>query len=160
MLRTPESHWYSRKGTSLRIQARAESLSGSGNPSFLALRQSERQGVFTLTLAYAPSRNGDNAGLAAFADEAHFMIFGLRQVGSTRVLSVYQRNGIHDPAQGKSIKEVRLPATTHTLRLKLRINDPDYAFEYALPHGTNQFTGVVIGAYAERAAMPIAPKKD
>ncbi|MFK5143409.1 hypothetical protein ACI4A9_28310, partial [Klebsiella pneumoniae] len=68
-------------------------MSGKGNPSFLAKRQAGREQTVTTEIGYAPTRVGDHAGLAAFADENHFFTFGLWQTAQGRALVVTRRNG-------------------------------------------------------------------
>jgi len=169
MLRTPNARWYhTTRADQLIMTAGTESLSGRGNPAFLAKRQTERSETVSVSLAYVPSRVGDHAGLAAFADEEHFYTFGVWQTAQGRALIVTVRNGHDDPPEGKPIASVPLDAITSRLRLRLKINDPDYGFDYALADNqwrtliaqadstplaserSNQFTGVVIGPYAAR----------
>jgi len=171
MLRTPKQRWYHvDSANSLTLDASIESLSGTGNPTFLAKRQSERTEIVTTDLAYAPSRMGDHAGLAAFADEDHFYTFGIWQTALGRALIVTLRNGHDDPAEGKAIATLPLDMATSHVRLRIRISDPDYAFDYALTdrkwhtllshadstmlasERSNQFTGLVIGPYAARGS--------
>lgn len=169
MLRTPKAAWHrlAADGT-VTIDARAQSLSGKGNPSFLAKRQAGREQTVTTEIGYAPTRVGDHAGLAAFADENHFFTFGLWQTAQGRALVVTRRNGAGDPAEGAVIASVPLAPRQTRVRLRLRIADPAYTFTYALDDGrwrtaladvdgailasepTNQFTGALVGLYAAR----------
>ena len=171
MLRTPNARWYHvTVADSLVLDARTESLSGKGNPAFLAKRQAERRETVTADLVYAPSRVGDHAGLAAFADEDHFYTFGVWQTAHGRALIVTLRNGRDDPEDGKPVASVPLDNIASRVKLRIKINDPNYSFDYALadnkwhtlmPHAdstmlasesSNQFTGVVIGPYAARGS--------
>jgi alpha-N-arabinofuranosidase len=171
MLRTPTRGWYhlSAPGT-IRIDARIPGLAGTENPSFLGQRQTERDETVSATLCYTPTRIGDRAGLAAFADEAHFFTFGIWQTAQGRTLVVMRRSAATDPADGLPMAHVALPPASTPVRLRIRLHDGQASFDYALAQRpwqalitdadaeplaserSNQFTGLVIGPYAQAAA--------
>ncbi len=183
MIRTPTVAWYrwAENPSGLTIQARAVSISGTGNPSFLGLRQRHAAAVVETELRYTPARNGDRAGLVAFADERHHYFLGLSQTADGVKLVVAVRNGAADPGEGRIIAAVPYStAPARPVRLRINARGAAYDFSYAIAdedwrvlladadgrllasEPTNQFTGVLIGVYAanEQAARrnPAAPR--
>ncbi len=165
MLRTPKEPFYSLTPHALTLTPREETLSGSGNPSYLAKRQSHIDEVVETELRYTPAHEGEHAGLAIFADERHFFFAGIWQTANGPMLVVSERNGSDDPAEGKIIASTPIK-TDMPVRLRISSFGPILHFTYALPNGylqpllmnadgrvlasetSNQFTGVVIGPYA------------
>lgn len=175
MIRTPAESWYSLSANpgTLTLRARAVSISGSANPSFLGKRQRHQDAVVETEFRYSPVRNGDRAGLVAFADERHHYFLGLTQTAKGPMLVVAVRNGADDPDEGRIVA-----ATSYTglpggaIRLRIDVHGPAYDFSYAVANQafrillanadgrilasepTNQFTGTIIGVYAARSSMP------
>jgi alpha-N-arabinofuranosidase len=171
MIRTPAETWYRLAGSpsGLALQARAASISGSGNPSFLGKRQRHAAAVVETELRYSPSRTGDRAGLVAFADERHHYFLGLWQTVDGAKLVVAVRNGAADPEEGRIIAAVPYStATARRVRLRISARGAAYDFSYAIAdedwrvlladadgrllasEPTNQFTGALMGVYAAR----------
>lgn len=169
MLRTPKTRWFRvLPSGAMAVEPGTDSLTSKGNPAFIGKRQTERVETVTVDLAYAPAHNGDHAGLAAFADEDHFVTFGLWQTAQGRALIVQRRNGSGEPAEGVPLATIALPPAQSHVRLRLNIADPVHSYQYALGTGgwhtalaeldssflaserSNQFTGTVIGLYANR----------
>jgi xylan 1,4-beta-xylosidase len=171
MIRTPAESWYrlAEETPGLTIQARAVSISGAGNPSFLGKRQRHASAVVETELRYTPARIGDRAGLVAFADERHHYFLGLCQTADGAKLVVAVRDGAADPEDGRII--AALPYSSipgRSLRLRISARGATYDFSYAGPdedwrmllaaadgrllasEPTNQFTGTLIGVYAAR----------
>lgn len=166
MLRTPREPWHSLLAVpgNLSLTPRPETLSGSDNPSFLALRQQHRNALIETEISFAPSRPGDRAGLAVFADERHHYFFGIVG-GENPAIVVAARSSENDPEAGRVISTIAI-AQQRSVRLRVSIAGGFVSFAYALPGGpwqtvvdrsdavelaseaTNQFTGTVIGPYA------------
>jgi xylan 1,4-beta-xylosidase len=167
MLRTPTVSWYSLAPHALTLTPRTETLSGIGNPSFLAKRQRHSEEMVETEMRYTPTREGDQAGLAIFADEHHHFFFGVRQMAQGPTLVVSKRNGAVDPDEGRIIATAPIKPGL-ALRLRISSFGPTLNFTYAYPDGhlqpllltadgqilaseaSNQFTGTVIGPYASR----------
>ncbi len=169
MLRTPNAApWVdmtSHPG-SLTLKAQATGLAGTGNPSFLAKRQRHARATIETELSYTPGKPGDCAGLAIFSDAAHHYFFGVMHGPDGPQLVVTKRDGQSDPASGTRV--AAMPFGGHLVRLRLTTREGEVDFSYALPGGawrpllahadarmlaserSNQFTGVVIGAFAAR----------
>jgi alpha-N-arabinofuranosidase len=175
MIRTPRLAWYTltAKPGSLTIQAREVSISGSGNPSFLGKRQRHENAVVETEFRYFPAREGDRAGLAAFADERHHYFLGLQQTPRGPMLVVSMRNGADDPEEGRIVAaDPYTGAPGAAIRLRISARGAAYDFAYAFTGGdyrnllenadgkilasepTNQFTGTLIGVYAARRTLP------
>lgn len=173
MIRTPTESWYSLSPAALTLKARPVSISGRGNPSFLGKRQRHADAVVETQMRYVPVRLGDRAGLVAFADEQHHYFVGLCRTAAGTRLVVAVRNGERDPQDGRIVAAVAYEgASGGTIRLRIAARGAQYDFSYALADGnwrtllgnadgkilasepTNQFTGTLIGPYAERGAPP------
>jgi alpha-N-arabinofuranosidase len=174
MIRTPVETWYRLADPSgLVLQAREVSISGSGNPSFLGKRQRHAAAVVETELRYAPARQGDRAGLVAFADERHHYFLGLWQTADGTRLVLAVRNGAADPEEGRIIAAVPYATPTgRPVRLRISARGAAYDFSYAIAdedwrvlladadgrllasEPTNQFMGALIGVYAARAPSP------
>jgi xylan 1,4-beta-xylosidase len=173
MIRTPAEVWYYMNPQSggLTLRARAESISGSANPSFLGRRQRHADAVVETELRYAPQREGDRAGLVAFADERHHFFLGLLQTSEGPMLVVAVRNGADEPQDGRIAAAAPYTgAPGAAIRLRVAARGAQYDFWYALPgedwrlllahadgsilasERTNLFTGTLIGVYAARGA--------
>jgi xylan 1,4-beta-xylosidase len=174
MIRTPHDSWYRLDARSgLTVQARAVSISGSANPSFLGKRQRHADAQLETEFHYAPARIGDRAGLVAFADERHHYFLGLCQTAAGAELVVAVRNGAADPDEGRIIAEAPYSsAPGQAIRLRITARGAAYDFWYAVAgadwqellanadgrilasEASNQFTGTLMGIYAARAAAP------
>ena len=174
MLRTPRTNWYrlGKKTGTLTLQARAESISGSGNPSFLAKRQRHQNAVVETEVRYVPVRTGDRAGLVVFADERHHYFLGLWETQHGPQLVVAVRNGAADPDDGRIIAAAPYTwAPGGAVRLQASACGANYDFAYAIGRGpwiqllanadgrmlaselTNLFTGTMLGVYAARTPV-------
>ena len=148
------------------------SISGSGNPSFLGLRQRHAAAVVETQFRYAPARNGDRAGLVAVADERHHYFLGLCQTADRMELVVpsatrggsreepHHRRGTLFSGAGTA-RPPAITARRAAYDFSYAIADGDWQLLLADADGrllasepTNQFTGVLIGVYAARAASP------
>jgi alpha-N-arabinofuranosidase len=172
MIRTPTQPWYAlnAKSGGLILQARALSISGNANPSFLGKRQRHENAVVETEFRYIPARDGDRAGLVAFADERHHYFLGVCRTSQGPMLVVSLRNGADDPDEGRIIAAKSYTgAPGAPIRLRISARGAAYDFAYALAgedyrillenadgkilasEPTNQFTGTLIGVYAYAA---------
>jgi len=175
MMRTPTESWYSLRQLpgGLTLQARAVSVSSRGNPSFLGKRQRHEDAVVETELRYTPVRQGDRAGLVAFADERHHYFLGLCQTAKGPMLVVAERNGSDDPQDGRVVAATSYSgAPGGAVRLRIHARGAAYDFSYAVAdeafrtllanadgrilasEPTNQFTGALFGVYAARSSVP------
>ena len=97
-IRTPRERWYdlaSARGQ-LSIRARHESLGGLGQPSFIGRRQQHTNASASTMMRFAPSDEGDRAGLTAFHNETHYYLLALAKRGGRTVIELERRAGAGD----------------------------------------------------------------
>lgn len=131
MLRAPAETWWKTDAASghLVLAARAESLGGSANPSYLGRRVQHAR--FTATAALAiPSQDGVAAGLAAFQGERfHYFLAAKRAAGGVTVFVEKAGGG---PAA--VVASAPLPAAAK-IELRLTAHDGKCSFAYATEPG-------------------------
>ena len=95
MLRAPKENWLKLDAGRLLVTPRAETLSGRGNPSFLARRVQHAHFAAETALA-VPAETGVSAGLALFQGEkAHYFIAVKREGdGITAYVERHHRAGV------------------------------------------------------------------
>ncbi len=175
-VRNPRKHWYRLDGGALRLQAREVSLGARDNPSFLARRQQHQDATATTSLAFAPQRDGDIAGLAAFQNEAYWYLLAITRENGKDVLVLDRRDGREkrETAAGTRLTTALLPPDRagQPLQLRIRTRGAKVNFDYALSDGiwhtfasdldatllstsvAGGFTGAVFGVYAARQEAP------
>jgi xylan 1,4-beta-xylosidase len=164
-LRTPKEKWFSLAPHALTLTARADSISSTGNPSFLGIRQRHEEAIVETEMRYAPEHESDHAGLLIFADEQHHYFAGIWQTLAGPRLVVSKRNGKDDPEEGRIVASMPVKAG-EPVRLRISTYGPSLNFTFSSLGGywrpllmgadgkilaselTNQFTGTVIGPYA------------
>ena len=168
-LRQPKERWYTLAPHKLTLEARAASISGTTNPSYLTRRQEHSFATVETEVKYTPTRPGDRAGLAVFADEQHYYFVGLTRTNAGLALAVTMRNGARDPAAGRTVTSTPFAGPRGApVRLRIAAKGAAYDFSYAIGSASwktlmtdadgkalasersNQFTGAVIGIVAER----------
>ena len=173
MARNPRSAWYSLSGGALRLEARPTGLGDNGNPSFLARRQQHINATAETALRFAPSRDGDSAGLAAFQNDDYWYAIGLGHEGGRDVVQLRRRAGPEDPATGTILASEPIEASAAApLRLRIEAEGPRYHFAFAPGDGAwrtlardldgtllstrraGGFVGAVFGMFAVSAPEP------
>ena len=125
-IRTPHEKWYSVSDNALNITPRPVSIGGTGQPSFVGLRQQYAFETFRTLIDFVPMADGQQAGLAAFQNSNFFYFFGLvRENGKTNVC-VTRRAGAGDPEQGAV--QACVPAPEGPLVLKIEARGGAYDF--------------------------------
>jgi alpha-N-arabinofuranosidase len=127
MLRTPKETWWKLDPPvgQLMITPRAELLSGTGNPSYLARRVQHARFTASTSLE-VPNEPGVSAGLAIFQNERHHYFLAVRRDGDG--LAVYLER-----TEGRTREVVKSARVPHASRMKFRMagNDAKCTFEYA-----------------------------
>ena len=170
MLRAPKETWWSLDGKPaghLALSPRAESLSGKGNPTFLARRLQHARFDATTALTLSSSNGlavGVAAGLVAFQNETHYYFLGVRRTADG--LSVFLER-----ANGKTPELIASAKIPDAASLQLRVTGEEQmlSFAYATTPGSWQilvsdadvtpitvqaaggglhFTGAVLGLHA------------
>jgi len=133
MLRTPRERWYDLASVrgSLTLRARPESLSGRGQPSFLARRQQHGSATASAAMWYVPTRPGDRAGIVAFQNESHYYFLGVVHDGTKPMLELRRRAWRGE--QGDSVVASAPVAVSPKapLYLQIRVREDRYDFLYA-----------------------------
>jgi alpha-N-arabinofuranosidase len=133
LLRTPRERWYDLTSPpgSLTIRARAEELSGRGQPSFIARRQQHGTATASTAMRYVPAKAGDRAGLVAFHNESHYYFLGVVHDGTRPVIQLRRRAAREAVADSvmASVPITLSPAAPVYLRIRAR--DGRYDFLYA-----------------------------
>ena len=133
MLRTPRERWYDLASVrgSLTLRARPESLSGRGQPSFLARRQQHGSATASTAMRYVPTRPGDRAGIVAFQNESHYYFLGVVHDGSRPVLEVRRRAWRGEAGDSVVASAPIVVSTKAPLYLEIRAREARYDFLYA-----------------------------
>jgi Beta xylosidase C-terminal Concanavalin A-like domain/Malectin domain len=131
MLRAPKETWWklNPEAGQIAITPRSELLSGTGNPSYLALRV-QHSHFKASTSVEVPTESGVSAGLAFFQNDRHHYFLAVSREGDGMV--VYLERAAGD--RGQMAASARLPRAS---RMKLRVtaDDAKCAFEYAADAG-------------------------
>lgn len=128
-LRTPHDKWYSldsKKGV-ITLKTRPETVSGTGNPSFIGFRQQHLIGEVSTEMEFSSKKENEKSGLIVFQNESHFYYFCQSVKNNKNVVQLYKSNG-------KAIDEIK-SATIESkgkLFLKIAANGPVYSFQYSL----------------------------
>ncbi len=131
MLRAPKETWWklNPEAGQIAITPRSELLSGTGNPSYLALRV-QHSHFKASTSVEVPTESGVSAGLAVFQNDRHHYFLAVSREGDGMV--VYLERAAGD--RGQMAASARLPRAS---RMKLRVtaDDAKCASEYAADAG-------------------------
>jgi alpha-N-arabinofuranosidase len=136
MPRNPRERWYGLGGGRLTLASRPVGLGGNGNPSFLARRQQHARASFETELRFAPARDREEAGVAAFQNDDFWYFLALGRENGRDVLKVERRAGASDPAGGRTIVSIPSPVRPGApLRLRIEADGDRYHFYWARPGG-------------------------
>ena len=129
MLRTPHQTWWSLgnpKGH-LSLTPSAETISGKGNPSFLARRLQHAKFEATTALS-VPETVGVSAGLVAFQNESHYYYLGVKRTKDGLTLFLERSNG-------SAAEIVAQTPLSETKELELRLSGNQLIGEFSFkPH--------------------------
>lgn len=130
VVRTPETVWWhpDRSGQSVTIEPRTDSLSGNGNPSFLARRLAD-QAFIAETELDVRSLGTAAAGLVAFQNETHYFYLRVQRSGPGVSLQVRQSTGGEETAVGAA---QQVPWISGPLKLRLSAHGASYTFSYSI----------------------------
>ncbi len=172
-IRTPKENWYSllsKKGF-LEMNLRPETVSGTGNPSYIARRQQHSYCSISTEFEFSAQGKNEKAGLIAFQMEEFFYFFCKSKVGKVDVVQLYKAN------ENKIANNMELIAQNEvesgkTISLKIEAKAKEYSFFYAVkkdnwlllqdkvdasflsPRNVYGFVGTVMGMYATSLGKP------
>jgi xylan 1,4-beta-xylosidase len=128
-LRTPTEYWYAidtQKGA-VEMQTRPETVSGTGNPSFIGFRQQHLIGEVSTEMEFSTQKENEKAGLLVFQNESHFYYLCQSIKNSQPVIQLYQ-------SDGTAVKEINtiVLKSTRKVFFKIKANKAVYDFQYSL----------------------------
>lgn len=127
-LRTPHEKWYSldsKKGA-ITLKTRSETVSGTGNPSFIGFRQQHLVGEVSTEMEFSTKKENEKSGLIVFQNESHFYYLCQSVKNNKNVVQLYKSNG-------EAIDEIKSARIESNKKLFLKIvaNGPVYSFQYS-----------------------------
>jgi xylan 1,4-beta-xylosidase len=178
MLRTPRSEWYSlsKPSGSLTLDVRPETISGTGNPSFIARRQQHIYGSASSKMDFKPTSSNEFAGIVAFQGERHYYTLGKTIANGKEVVQLRKSEKAADAGSPETtvLAEALLKEKDKNkpLYLKVAFKADKYAFYYSTKEGdwtllqdnvdgtflstrtAGGFVGVTLGMYATSQGQP------
>ncbi|MEP6618391.1 MAG: glycoside hydrolase family 43 protein [bacterium] len=136
-IRTPRERWYDIRNGSLMLHARSADFSPNGQPSFLGRRLQNTQASASTEMTYAPSRDGEKAGLVAFQNDEYYYFLAVARVGGQLVIQVEKRAGGQRRRAARAIvasAPLHL-ATNAPVFLKITARGAKYDFSYGTRAG-------------------------
>ncbi|MAT69902.1 MAG: hypothetical protein CMJ58_10300 [Planctomycetaceae bacterium] len=166
MLREPAETWWNVNASAgkLELTPRDESLSGRGNPSFLASRVQHAQFEASLVVE-PPDAPGVTAGLAVFQNERHYYFLGVRRTDDGPQVSLERAT-----RQGADVLASRSIPAAAKVTLRVRADRDKCSFSFSTPEEEERslvsdadatilttavaggFVGATIGPYARSDA--------
>ena len=165
MLRNPQGDWLDLRDGELVLTPKPKGLGDFANPAYAGRRQQHIFAEASTELAFAPTRDGDRAGLAVFQNDEYWYFIGLARMGGETAIRVERRAGPDDPADGVALASVPWSGDG-PVRLMARARAGEYDFLYRLEDGewipllegadgtllstriAGGFLGVTMGPYA------------
>ncbi len=167
-VRVPKEKWYQLSNGRLSVTPRSDSISGLGQPSYVAKRQQHAYAQFQTEMHYTPEHVGDEAGMVAFQNRDHYIFFGLHKTS--------------EPSQKLILRAVRggevqsysaIEYSAQEIELKMEAEGGRYSFYYRSDHNQDWlllegqvdatllstevaggFVGAVVGPYAYASPRP------
>ena len=182
MLRTPRSEWYSlsQPAGSLTLDVRPETISGTGNPSFISRRQQHIKGSASTKMDFKPASADEFAGIVALQNETHYYALGKTMANGKAVVQLRKSENATDAGSPETSLLAEMPLTRKEMKkplyLKIDFNAGKYAFYYGSKNGTwkllqdnvdgtflstrtaGGFVGVTLGIYATSQGKPSTGK--
>ncbi|MEO6528463.1 MAG: glycoside hydrolase family 43 protein [Gemmatimonadaceae bacterium] len=173
LIRTPRENWYDLTSSpgALTIRPRHVGFAPGGQPSFVGRRQQHLVASASTAMRYAPSVDGDKAGLVAFQNDQYYYFLAVTRVGGQNVVRLEKHAGASTGAEGTVVASAPVSVSSgKPLFLKVQARGGRYDFHYAtregewkLLHGdadgsilstkvAGGFVGTLFGMYAYSAA--------
>ncbi|KLI64967.1 glycoside hydrolase family 43 protein [Aurantiacibacter marinus] len=135
-----------------------------GKPAFVGRRMRHHEAQFETQVDFAPTDQGQQAGLLAFVDESHFLSVGVELDEGERLVTVRRRAGEDEPEEGVVVASRMVPSAGPVgLRLRFeqgtvhaqletggvwqQVGDAIHVEPLASVYA-GLFTGLVVGPYA------------
>lgn len=165
MIRTPQSEWWHiLDDGQLQIESRSETISGTGNPSFIGKRQKNAYATVSTKMTFDPETEGNVAGLVAFQGEHYYYLLGVtvNEEGEKEIYLEKSEGEEKEIIVSEVIEEN--PANEYYLKIQARGAEYDFLYGFSkdewqpLHEGADGtilsttkaggFVGTVIGIYA------------
>ncbi len=166
-IRGPGDHWYDLTSFTgaLTLRSRPATFARTMQPSFVGRRQQHLAFTASTSMAYAPAKNGDKAGIVAFQNDEYYYFLSVGRVNGSTVVQLEQRAGAATGAVGTVIASMPV-STAAPIQLKIQGRSDRYDFsfgtrpgEWTLLHGNADgkmlstkvaggFVGTMLGLYA------------
>lgn len=137
LVRTPRERWYDLATAPgwLTLRARAAALDERAQPSFIGRRQQHAWASASTAMIYVPQRAGDEAGLAAYQNEEHYLALTVALEEGQPVVQLEEHAGeATDGGEVLAFAPVHL-STDAPLYLKIRARGASYDFFYGYTPG-------------------------
>jgi alpha-N-arabinofuranosidase len=173
VIRTPRVQTYDLTSTpgALTLYVRPVGLEPTGIPSFVGRRQQHQYFSATTAVRYAPSRDGEKAGLIAFQNDEFYYLLSIARVAGKTVVQLEKRAGNQTGATATVVASAPIEASSsEPVQLRVRGRADRYDFLYAERPGAwktlaadqdgrilstavaKGFVGTMLGLYATTAA--------
>ncbi|MGK6319553.1 glycoside hydrolase family 43 protein [Sphingomonas sp. DT-204] len=160
-VRTPKQSFYRLQDGALLLGSGAALGDRQGVPAFVGRRQQHHIATVSTTLRYAPTKEGDRAGLAAVQNDDSWLFFGLTCIDGTPAIALYAR----DKAKTDTLVASAPIAVDRPVTLAIRADGGRMAFDYTISgqrrtlksdfdatflstRRAGGFVGTIIGPYA------------
>jgi xylan 1,4-beta-xylosidase len=129
-LRTVSESWWhlSGKKAFLNIRLRPETISGTGNPSFIGFRQSHLKCSARVTLFFNPATENEKAGITIFQNEHHFYYLCKSIEAGKPVIQLYKSTANEEM---ELLKSEPLPSAFTNVSLLIVSKDSTYSFYWS-----------------------------
>ena len=129
-LRTVLKNWCYPQGKkeNLYMKVRPETISGTGNPSFVGFRQSHIRCSTMTSLQFVAATENEKAGLAIFQNEHHFYYLCKSIEGGKPVVQLYRSTKGEDM---ELLKSETLPSNNQSVNLLIVADGPAYSFYWS-----------------------------
>lgn len=124
-VRTPKSTFWRFDRGDLVLKGAAALGDQKGVPAFLGRRQQHHVATVSTTVAFAPAKDGDRAGLAAMQSDQSNLFFGLTRIAGKPQVALYTRDKGEETPVAAAPVDPRRPVT-----LTIRANGGTMAFDY------------------------------
>ena len=110
------------------MRLRPETVSGSGNPSFLGHRQQHLKCQASISLEFTPKSENEKAGLVIFQSEHHFYYLCKSIENGKPIIQLYKSTNNENM---ELIASATIDEKIKTLQLKIESKDSFYSFLYS-----------------------------
>jgi len=142
-LRNPSKPLYRLEKGALLLSSGAPLGDKNGVPALIARRQQHQNATVSVTVSFAPRKDGDRAGLVALQNDEDYVFFGVTRVEGKRKIALFTREAGHGETLVASA-----PLPTGPVRLTFLSEGAQLGFRYATGGRT-----VKLGATVDAALL-------